>query len=176
MSKLITRVTGKKKVTTNIKNVESAIYDGSFNALSHSANLLRDKAIENLINLSAEPGLSADDQSITKKENWEIVKETNNRIQLQCKSNHAAIVEFGGMGKIIDSRQYGHMGFPIGKQQGFAISNPDGKGGPMIRRIVKLQRPKHYFGSAVNSEWVQQSMINRIQHNLWNSIKRVIIK
>ncbi len=53
---------------------------------------------------------------------------------------HNSIVEYGGVGRTIDARDYGHKAWPVGASQG---------GGVMFSKKVKLQEGKHFLSRAV---------------------------
>ena len=157
------RVTGKKKVINNIKDTSMRINNAMQSALTDGAELIRDRSIESLQNLAKEPGLSVQGGKITDKKSWVIEPMTDTEIVLKCLSEHAAIVEFGGMGRSILATDYGWKGFPIGRQQG--------KEPPTIRSKVKLQRGYNYFRSTINSEYARLSALNRIKRNLWKAAR-----
>lgn len=175
----ITRIRGKKAVISKLNAVDNIVKSGIVESLKYGGYLLRDKAIENLINLSKEPGLSQDGESITLKSNWIVAGETPNSIKVECISEHAAVVELGGesTGTTLVRMTKG-SGYPIGKQQyGQASFGPDPITGvikPIIRKEFLIQQPKSYFRSAYNSGWVKESMRNRIKRDISKNIRSIL--
>jgi hypothetical protein len=169
----ITNIKGLNQILKNIRRVQTMVLNSSRESLKYGAELLRDKAIENLKNTSKLAGLSADGQSITKIENWSITNKGALGITLACNSKHAAIVELGGHGKTIVARSYGYRGWPVylegGSWRGWQQGYPPTPGKMLAK--VKLQGPKNYFRSAINSEWVRQSMLNRIKRDIMKGIR-----
>jgi len=169
----IKEIRGKKKIISNLKKIKSQIDNNLINSLTYGTELLRDRAIDNLRNLATEPGLSVKGGKITDKNSWFVEPITSKEILLRCTSEHASIVELGAPGRTILSTDYGWKGFPIGRQQGFAISDPI-KGGLMYRKKVRLQSGYHYLQSAMDSQWVRESMLNRMSRNLNKVIEGIL--
>ena len=175
----IGRISGKAKILSNIERVKSNTKKTIHIPLSDAANLLRDKAIENVKNWSQVPGLSKDGQSIIDKNNWYTIREGDTSIKLLCDSDHAAVVEFGGN---LTGRNYIGppniaRGFPVGKQQfgGAIIGNRYPiVGKPVIVRKVKIQRPMAYFRSARDTPSVKASMKSRIKSGILKNIRGMI--
>lgn len=170
----VTSITGKKAIINKLNNINKFTPNSLQHALQYGGTLLKDRAKLNLQNLAKFPGMSVDGESILDDKTWDIVPVSQKEVRVECNSKHALIVEFGGGGGIIHSHSYGHYGWPIGRQQGMAITDNkkmSGKGGTLYRKTVKLQRGYHYFQSAKDSQWVQESITNRIKRDLWKSIR-----
>ena len=109
-------------------------------------------------------GLSAEGGSITDPSNWTIRKHGELGASIRCNSDHAAVVEFGGekTGIVMIERGPNQPPFPIGLQQ---------RQEPVFKRKFAIQPPKAYLRSAIDSEWVRQSIRNRIRRDLLKVIR-----
>ncbi len=174
MNLKVTQIRGKKDIIRKLEKIDKFVPNSMQHALQYGADLLRDRAIQNLVNLSKEPGMSLDGESIANKENWGWQPESQLTGRLSCNSKHAAVVELGGeqTGTTLVVKR-GSGGFPIGKQQ-YGQASFDDQGKPMIRRAFLIQRPKYYFRSAIESQWVKESIKNRIKRDVWKSMRSVL--
>jgi len=165
------KVKGEKLVKSNINKIQNSINNSIINSLKFGGAVLRDKAISNLIDTSKNYGLSKDSESIIDKDrNWLIVEESRDTIKVECNSEHAAVVEFGGenTGTTLIKMKQG-PGYPIGKQQlGSAMigTKYPFKGRPVISKKFLIQQPKAYFRNAIDSPYVRESIKNKIKTNI----------
>jgi hypothetical protein len=167
-------ISGRKKIYQNLENLRKKLNLSLHQSLIYGAELLRDKAIENVKNWAQVPGLSIDGESITDPKNWFISRESNDQVKLLCTSKHALVVEFGGTltGTTTIGPPLG-PGFPIGSQQhGGAIIGDDGK--PIIRQSVKIQKPMAFFRSARDTPSVKTGIHNRIKTQLSKELEGII--
>lgn len=155
-------VEGIKEVNSNLDRLKLVVLNSIESSLSDAADHLKDTSIEFLKSQAKEPEKSVQGQRITDSESWYIEPINNNKIRLHCKSEHAAIVEFGGEGTLI-ATHYGWLGFPVGRQQGLEPPN--------IKPEIKLQQGYHYLENTMNSPDVRNNMLEKIRQYLQISIE-----
>jgi len=154
-------VSGRKEVYRNLKRLQYRLTLNSNKGLQEAGEHLRDKAIENLVNSSQNPYLSIDGQSIADKDNWKIERQKSYHYTVDCTSDHANIVEFGGVGKVL-ARSKKKKGFPIGRQQG---------AGDNWKSSFTLQTPKSFYRGAIQSPTIKSQLNNVISYNLKRSLR-----
>jgi hypothetical protein len=167
-------VKGIKEINSKLRKIRSSV-DSNINlALTNSARILRDQAIENVRNWSDAPGLSKIGSLIDPDTSWVIDSAINTEVTLTCISDHAAVVEFGGeqTGRTIigpPERRGGSKGYPVGKQQhgGAIVSEYDGK--PIIRQSVLIQQPMAYLREA--EHMASDKILHSIKRDLWSAIE-----
>lgn len=156
------RIIGWTEIKRNGQKVIDAIERKKIDALSEGADHLRDTSIEFLKSQSKEYGKSIVGGSIVDTKNWYKEPIDNNSIKLNCISEHASIVEFGGLGKVIFARNYGLNSFPVGQQQGNEVVNV---------QAIKLQPGFHYLESTMNSPQVRYNMLRKVGKTIWTEVK-----
>jgi len=171
----ITEIRGKKEVIDNINKVEKVVENSLLRSLSNASDLLRDRAIQNVFNWAKMPGKSLQGGSITDKSRWIIEPIDYNEIKLSCTSEHAKVVEFGGISpgeKKIAYEITGKNAWPIGKQQGIVNEFTSELGIPRVS--FRTQHPMSYFRSAKDDEECKSMMRESIKKDIWSYIIGVI--
>lgn len=170
----ISQIRGKKEVIANLNKVQYNIQASLVPSLLNASDILRDKAIENVMIRAKEPGLSIQGEKITDISSWKKEMVDNNKISLTCISPHATIVEYGGLspGEKILAPDYGKNAWPIGKQQGFVNAFTGAYGIPRVS--FRTQQPMAYLGDAAIDPNVVDSMLGSIKRDLWSSIESVL--
>ena len=159
---------GQAEVKRNGDAMAEEINSKMYGVLSSAAEILKKKAIQNVRDLNkGYVNQSVQGLKITEDSSWITSPLSWNELTLTCKSEHAAIVEFGAPGRTIYSdittgrRGRSHKGWPILRQQGIGFE--------IYRREVKLQEPKHFLGNAMISE--KDAILSRMKEGLNEIIK-----
>jgi len=167
------QIDGVDKVLANLNKIQKNIQRDTRSGLIGAANKLRDMAIVDLQSKlgTSNPmwgswGHSVYHQAISDKDSWVITYPNQNSVELESRSEHSGIVEFGGNGVILSS-SYGHGAWPIGKNQGWNENNI------IYKPTFKLQRGYHYLTSTINNQSAMSAMLSEVSNVLRNSINSV---
>jgi hypothetical protein len=157
------KITGLKKTISNLTKLGNIINADAHIGLTGGLNILTDGAIQKLNGMIGTGrwgpwGKSSD--SIRDKSNWKIITISPTKLNLECISNHAAVVELGTVGAAMVEGGP----FPIGKQQGLE---------PIYRTRFAVQRGYHYLTSAKEDKSIQTRMVEEMAKSIINSIKKV---
>jgi len=168
-------VKGLNRVLRKVGQLDNMMKVGLQEPLFRATEHLRDKSIEHLRNIAKEPGLSVDGESITDTSNWTIIRNSSDSeagtspacsVTLKCISKHAAVVELGGGGKVIQAETYKLPWFPVGKQQG---RQPPTKMG----RITIPATGLHYLWSTVENKSVQIQMTSIMKEESYKMMRAI---
>jgi len=151
-----------KFINDKLSKVNKRIHADLFDAIADSSEILRDEAIKYLNSVAKEPGKSVQGGRITDKSSWVIEPISDNEVILKCLSEHAAVVEFGGYGKILYAPAYGHFTWPVGRQQG----KP-----PIPVDEVKVQAGYSYLSRTRDNKSVKSKMSNKIKNDIMKGIE-----
>jgi hypothetical protein len=137
-------------------------------SLIEAASLLRNSSIEYLKGaVQGNPrsqgwGRSMTGDSITSEDSWGIYTIGKNKVTLQCFSQHAAIVELGGIktGVAMVENATGdkHFNFPIGMQENWTDIK--------VRPRFAIQQGYGYLTNSMNSPEVQELMLLEMKKTL----------
>ena len=153
------RVTGVGKVIGNLTLLQSQIKSTIGTGLKNAAYALRDQSIKNLeesINPNWGHGVEVS-QSISRPELWVPTEIDWKSLTLECRSNHAAVVEFGGFhgqggaGTVTTLVQGGP--YEIGRSQGMA---------GIWATSFRIQRGYSYTTRAMNNPNTMNAMLNEV--------------
>ena len=159
------KLLGLDTIKKNIKLLQSKFIPYVDKSLSQSCDIFRDDSINYLKSNSKYPMSQTWNYPIRLPENWEKVKIDGNTYQLTSKSEHSAIVNYGGLGEIY-AKDYGLKAFPLQLSQNNTPVAYASK--------VKLQSPNPFGTSTFNNPTTHQKIIDCFQNNWYRDVIGVL--